>query len=360
MDIIKGKIQKPQKVVIYGPEGIGKSTFASQFPSPIFIDTEGSTSHLEVDRIPRPSSWPLLLADIFELKKDHMGYQTLVIDTVDWAELVCIDSICKKNGMQSIESFGYGKGYVYVKEEFGRLLNALEDLTESGMNVVLTAHCLIRKFERPAEPPFDRYELKLSNKAGSSVVAMVKEWSDMLLFANYEYNIYEAEKNGRKKASGGKRVMFATHHPDWDAKNRHGLPDKMPFDYQQIAHCIPGDPTYQGTAISKPATPVQPETPVAAPKPEPKEQPKQETKQESKSKQETAALDLNIPKALRDLMQAADVSELDIRSAVAAKGYFPLDCPITQYPPDFVDGCLVQAWNQMLDFIKQRKENVPF
>ena len=54
MEITRGKIQTAQKIVLYGPEGIGKTTFASRFPEPLFIDTEGSTRQLDVARLPKP------------------------------------------------------------------------------------------------------------------------------------------------------------------------------------------------------------------------------------------------------------------------------------------------------------------
>ena len=193
MKIISGKIRKYQKVTVYGPEGIGKSTFASRFPRPLFIDTEGSTAHLDVDRLERPSSWVMLMQYIDALKKDNQGYQTLVIDTVDWAEHLCVEYICHKYQHNGIEDFGYGKGYMYEKEEFGRLLNRLQDLVDTRMNVVLTAHAMVRKFERPDQPPYDRYELKL-NKAGAQKISdMVKEWADMLLFANYKEEVYKVD-----------------------------------------------------------------------------------------------------------------------------------------------------------------------
>ena len=59
--ITKGKVETAKKVVIYGPEGIGKSTLASRFPDPVFIDTEGSTKELDVSRYPAPKSWPDIL-----------------------------------------------------------------------------------------------------------------------------------------------------------------------------------------------------------------------------------------------------------------------------------------------------------
>lgn len=349
MKIISGKITKPQKVVIYGPEGIGKSTFAAQFPRPLIIDTEGSTSHLEVDRLPRPTSWQMLRQYIKDLKGDTMGYKTLVIDTADWAERLCEEAVCQSNGKIGIEDFSYGKGYTYVKEEFGRLLDSLSDLIDAGMNVVLTAHSIIRKFELPEETgAYDRYELKLGQKAGNQCAALAKEWADMVLFANYK-EIVITTKDNKKKVSGGKRVMYTAHNPCWDAKNRHGLADELPFDYQEIAHCIPD---------TAPAPEPVPKTEKKNPEP-PKEPPKPERRPEAATKFVETELDPKIPKALADLMAANNVTAQDIQQAVAHKGYFPADMPIADYPEDFVMGCLVGAFPQMLQVIQDLKK-VPF
>lgn len=352
MKIISGKIIKPQKVVIYGPEGIGKSTFAAQFPKPLFVDTEGSTSHLEVDRLPRPTSWQMLKQYIKDLKGDTMGYQTLVIDTADWAERLCEEAVCQSNGKVGIEDFSYGKGYTYVKEEFGRLLDSLSDLIDAGMNVVLTAHSIIRKFELPEETgAYDRYELKLGQKAGNQCAALAKEWADMVLFANYK-EIVITTKDNKKKVSGGKRVMYTAHNPCWDAKNRHGLAEELPFDYQEIANCIPD------TAPAPPAPEPIPKNKKMNPEP-PKEPPKPEKQPEAATKIVETELDPKIPKALTDLMVANNVTAQDIQQAVAHKGYFPADMPIADYPEDFVMGCLVGAFPQMLKVIQDLKK-VPF
>lgn len=352
MKIISGKIIKPQKVVIYGPEGIGKSTFAAQFPKPLFIDTEGSTSHLEVDRLPRPTSWQMLKQYIKDLKGDTMGYHTLVIDTADWAERLCEEAICQSNGKVGIEDFGYGKGYTYVKEEFGRLLDSLSDLIDAGMNVVLTAHSIIRKFELPEETgAYDRYELKLGQKAGNQCAALAKEWADMVLFVNYK-EIVITTKDNKKKVSGGKRVMYTAHNPCWDAKNRHGLAEELPFDYQEITNCIP-----VMNQVTPQPTPAEPEPAPKAPDP-PKESPKPPVRAEAEQS-DVQANEEDIPQALADLMAANNVTAQDIQQAVAHKGYFPADMPIEKYPEDFVMGCLVAAFPQMLQVINQLKK-VPF
>ena len=199
-------------MVLYGPEGIGKSTFAAQLPQPLFIDTEGGTRHLDVQRFAeRPSSWTLLLEQVKYVQSHPEVCRTLVIDTADWAEALCVRHICDKAQLGGLEDFGYGKGYVYLQEEFARLLQLLTDLAEGrGVNVLLTAHAAMRKFEQPQEMgAYDRWELKLSKK----VAPLVKEWADLLLFANYEVITLTDTNSKRKTATGGERVMYATHHP---------------------------------------------------------------------------------------------------------------------------------------------------
>jgi len=123
MQIIRGKIPGAKKVVCYGPEGIGKSTFASQFPDPVFIDTEGSTKDMDVARTETPGSWQMLTDQVRYFISHPGELKTLVVDTADWAEQLCIAEFCAKKQISGIEEIGYGKGYVYVAEDFGKMLN---------------------------------------------------------------------------------------------------------------------------------------------------------------------------------------------------------------------------------------------
>ena len=202
MEIIRGKIHSAQKVVIYGPEGIGKSTFAAHFPNPLFIDTEGSTKSMDVARLKKPSSFSMLIEEIKYVKSTPGICKTLVIDTIDWAEQLCIEDVCASHNKKGIEDFGYGNGYVYVKEAVGKLLNLLEEVIEQDINVVLTAHAQMRKFEQPDElGAYDRYELKLGKKTSSQTSPLVKEWADAVLFANYKTWQMIKERNLRHRAA---------------------------------------------------------------------------------------------------------------------------------------------------------------
>ena len=233
MRICSGKIARSQKGVIYGCEGVGKSTFASKFPKPIFIDLEGGTAQLDVDRVAGITTWEEILSTIDELTADHNGYQTFVLDTADWAERLCVQSLCKKYKKAGIEEFGYGKGYAYLAEEYARMLTKLTALQESGMHVVVLAHSMIRKIELPEETgSYDHYELKCTK----NVSPLIKEWADGLLFANYRTYV-QANSEGKGKAIGGKeRVLYTEHTAFCDAKNRWGLTGVLPLDFSQIAN----------------------------------------------------------------------------------------------------------------------------
>lgn len=235
---IKTGIQpRPQKVVIYGPEGIGKTTLASKFPEPLILDLEGGSSQIDVSKIDDIRDWNGLAAAIAEIcNSPDQLCKTLVIDTADAAEAFCCKAVCQANGKKGIEEFGYGKGYKYLSEQFSAFISYLDIVIKNGMNVVLIAHAMMRKFEQPDElGAYDRWELKLTKY----VSPMVKEWADMLLFCNYKTDVVLVD-GGKAKASGGKRVMYASHHACWDAKNRHGLPDMMEMDYSSIKEAIEG------------------------------------------------------------------------------------------------------------------------
>lgn len=348
MNITRGKVAKAQKVVLYGPEGIGKSSFAANFPDSLFIDTEGSTSNMDVARFGKPTSWSLFLSQI-EYVKQNKPCKTLVIDTIDWAERMAIENLCQTNQKKSIEDFGYGSGYIKLEEEIGRLLNLLQDVVDLGINVVLTAHAQIRKFEQPDEMgAYDRYELKLGKKTSARTSALVKEWADMVLFMNYKTFSVAADKDGKKhKAQGGTRTIYTSHHPAWDAKNRHGLPPEIPMDYSCIAHIFQSAQSVQQQSASVQATP------DLTPPPIPPEQP---ALQKEPEQQETNP---KIPKALQDLMFASGVSESEIQEVVGLKGYYPRNTPIKNYDPDFINGVLIGAWEQVYRMILENRD-LPF
>ena len=306
LNITKGKIARAQKVVIYGPEGIGKSSLAARFPDPVIIDTEGGTAHMDVRRIDKPQTWEELLSIVKEVASTPGICRTLVIDTADWAEQLITTYLCNKYKQNSIESFGYGKGYTYMAEEFSRLLSACDLVIAAGIHVVVTAHAKMRKFEQPDEMgAYDRWEMKLSKQTAP----LLKEWCDMLLFCNYQTFVVTSE-NDTKKAQGGKRVMYTSHHPAWDAKSRIALPEILDLDDKNIVH------------VFENVTPVQ--------KP--------------------------IDKLL-SLMNEDGISADEVQRVVEEKGHYPAEVPLDEYPDKFITGWLIKYWPQIKNLITANRRS---
>ena len=169
----------------------------------------------------------------------------------------------------------------------------------------------------------------------------------MVLFANYKTISVAVDKDGKKhKAQGGRRIMYTSHHPCWDAKNRYGLPEEIPMEYGQIKHII------ERNVAAQPAATVQtaPVAKVAA-----AENATTATNDNVMSAPAPAITQESsgIPKALADLMTANSITEEQIRAAVASKGYFPADMPIKDYPKEFIEGVLIGAWEQVKAMITE-------
>lgn len=363
-EVNNGAIMKAKKTVMYGPEGIGKSSLAAMFPNPIFIDTEGSTDHMEnVNRLKPPSSY-IELIQMIDWVKQNRQYSTLVIDTADWAQTLIEKHILVENGWTSIETPGYGEGYVKSREKWGNMLDKLTDVVNSGINVVLTAHSEIRKFDDPTESgSYDRYELKLTKRSNAHIAGVTKEWADMVLFLNYKVLSVKREGMGDKfQAQGGQRKMFTTHHPAYDAKNRFGLPDELPLDYSHIAHIIP-DLIGQQTMVFDP----QQVAPLAT---APQSDAVQTQKSVSDVTPEQLAEDLSLagtayddkpvlpsylPAELTDLMMSSKVTVDELTGVMGLRGHYPINTSfetIANSSPDYFIGGLAANWEMVLDVVK--------
>ena len=397
--ITGGTLPAPLKVVLYGVEGIGKSSFAARFPQPVFIDTEGGTGRLDVQRLPAPDSWQMLLDEAAETAAGQVPCQTLVLDTADWAEKLCMAGVCARFKVKGIEDIGYGKGYTYVKEDFARLLDALDKVIASGRHVVVVAHAAVAKFEQPdAVGSYDRWVMKTSRQ----VAPLLREWCDMLLFANYKTVVEKAGAGpaAKNKASGGRRVLYTTHNACWDAKNRFGLPDEVPFDYESIRAIVESNsseaPTRAGELPPKAAegaTSPKAAEGTAAPSASsgrssegaasaalrfsqgrksrsenrpsargagaPTPAPSLAAQADAARQSIAASLDaLGWPPALRDLAAADGIDDEMLRHGVFQRGCLPEDMPVKDYPADFVQN-LLDKWPQWAAFIKENAD-IPF
>jgi len=310
LNIVKGVERTPIKCVIYGAEGVGKSSLAAAMPEPLFLDTEGGTARLNVRRI-KITGWEELLATVKEVIETPNICKTLVIDTADWAETLCTDFICNKYRQASIESFGYGKGYTYLGEEFSGFLKLLSKLVDVGINPVVIAHGKPRKYELPEEQgQFDRWEMKLSKQ----VAPLLKEWCDVLLFCNYKTFVVTTENN-TKKAQGGKRVMYTSHHPTFDAKNRFNLPDELDLDYKEIKHLFGSEAPAKKEVVTE-------------------------------TKTDTSVVD-----KLKKLIQDNGITEADVEQVVIDKGHYEAGSHISDYAEDFITRWIIPNFKKIVETI---------
>lgn len=253
--VVKGRIEQPIRAMVYGPEGVGKSTFGANAPSPIFLGAEDGTAQLDVERFPSPESWPEIHDAVRTLTMEQHKYQTLVVDTLDWAEPMLWDFICKRDQKANIEEYGFGKGYAAALDEWRVFVAALERLRKAkGTHIVLVAHSWVKPFKNPEGDDFDRYELKLHPKAGG----LLKEWCDAVLFANYETVATKDKRTKRVRGvDTGMRLIHTERRAAFDAKNRYSLPESLPLSWPDFEAAVkahaPADPAALTSEIQRKA-----------------------------------------------------------------------------------------------------------
>lgn len=273
MNITKGKQTRPQRLVIYGQEGVGKTTLSSKLPSPLVLDTEGGSGQLDVDRVAVNSLDDLraALRDILaEKKAGTLPYRTVVLDTVDRVWNMAADAVCAEKGYKSIEDAGYGKGLKMATEKFCAVVTSLDKLVAAGLHVVCVCHSKVETLSLPDKEDFSVYQLKVSapGKQAEESAAFLKQWADAVIFC--QFNTLVSSESG--KAVAQKRVMRTAHGACWEAKNRYGLPETLDMDAQgmdALVGAIYGDipvPAEDAPKTEKPD--VAQEAPAAAKAPE--------------------------------------------------------------------------------------------
>jgi hypothetical protein len=230
--VTKGKQSKPRRTVLYGVHGVGKSTFAADWPDAIFVPTEDGVSDLDVASFPLCSDLDSAWQAIIELGSGNHDYRTCVVDSADWLERLIWKKVCQKDGKKAITDFGYGSGYGKSAAIFSDVLSALNGCRSAGMHVVVLAHCEIKRFENPEGDSYDRYCPKLHRDTAS----LLQEWADEVLFTNYKVHVRKTDE-GFNKDRGvgigtGERIIYTSERPGYMAKNRLGLPHEVPLSFE--------------------------------------------------------------------------------------------------------------------------------
>ncbi len=237
--IERGGKPRPPRLLVYGTKGIGKTTFGASAPKPIFISTEDGMTSVDA-----PYWQTKTYAEVEEairvlLKEEH-GFQTAVVDSLDWLEPIVWEETCQQNKWDSIEEPGYGKGYAATLPMWKHLIDGFKRLRDKrDMGLILLAHPEVRRFDNPETEPYDRYQLKLHRGAS----ALLEEAVDAVLFANYRTSTVETEvgfkKVVRRAVGTSRRVLHTEARPAFAAKTRYKMPETLDFTWEAVAKCIP-------------------------------------------------------------------------------------------------------------------------
>jgi len=243
----------PPRLMLYGTEGIGKSTFGASSDRPIFIQTEDGLGEIACDKFPLARSFGDVTAALSELYSEKHDYQTVVVDSLDWLERLIWEDVCREFGVKSIEKAdgGYGKGYTHALTYWREVIEGLDALrTDRGMVVLLIAHAKVEKFEDPESTAYDRYSPRLHKHA----CALVTEWADAVLFATRRFRT-ETEESGFNRtrtiaapvgAEGGERILRTVGGPACIAKNRYGLPAELPLSWNALVAAMTAPAATEG------------------------------------------------------------------------------------------------------------------
>jgi hypothetical protein len=232
--IRRGVESLPPRIVLSGQEKIGKSTFAAQAPSPLFICAEDGLTGLEHIARWQPATYADLKHFLDALTNEGPGdFKTLVIDTADWLERLLEDHLCKGEGVDSIKKIGggWGNGEKMLEHETSVLLNTLDHIRQKHqMAIIILSHVVIRAAHLPTGESFDAYEMKGSKK----FTGILREWPDFLLFARHEVFVAKDKGAIKGKAVTGDRVIHTQPSATWQAGCRYELPEMLNLSYAEF------------------------------------------------------------------------------------------------------------------------------
>ena len=251
-------VRKPEKLVVEGEAGAGKTTFACSSHTkkePVFVinadDGGENVFHktgidLIHDCIPtgdvkeNAEKWDQLMATLREIASEKSGIKRIIIDSVDKVEILAQAKTCALHKLTHIEDMGYGKGFAYSRGEMAKLLSGLNYLRDTqDIQPILVCHTQVRTINKPTMEPYDSFVLKLHR----SLCGDIMEWADVILFVAFETIVKKIDSGFNRKDSraiqSGKRFLYTSGSMGVDAKNRFDLPAEIPADwneYQKLIH----------------------------------------------------------------------------------------------------------------------------
>jgi hypothetical protein len=251
----RGRTPRPPRLLVYGTEGIGKSTFAAAAPNPVFVPTEDGLDEIDCAKFPLAACYDDVIKALTELRTEKHDFETVVIDSLDWFERLIWDRVCLECGAKNIEKAdgGYARGYVHALTYWREVVGHLDLLrAERNLVVVLIAHAKVERFEDPEAPPYDRYTPRLHKHAA----ALAGEWCDAVLFATRKIRTQTEDAGFNRKRTvahalgkgGGERVLRCVGGPSCVAKNRYGIVQELPLSWAAFVQALSNNQTEGGNS----------------------------------------------------------------------------------------------------------------
>lgn len=234
--ISAGPRSQPPRLLVFGPHGVGKTTFAASAPAPIIIQTEDGLGMLETPAFPLAADTASVFEALATLYNESHDFRTVILDSADWLDNLIAKEI---RATHSDKDLAYGKDMLLIAEQWRVILDWFNALRGKGMTIILIGHCEIKRYDPPDSDSWERFQPKLVSRAS----ALVQEWADAVLFANFKAFVKSeavtAQKSVKKAVGSGERLLHTGERPAYLAKNRYSLPDTLPLDWKAFIDAMP-------------------------------------------------------------------------------------------------------------------------
>ena len=236
--IRKGKRKLKERTLIYGPDGIGKTTFAAAAPNSFIIDANKGSHNLDVQGAVDVSNWDEMMGWIVAVANGQVPCDNVVLDAVSDLEAMNHTKLFPGTTITEYKG-GYGKGDEVVLPTWRELIMQLEKIYFSGKGIIIVGHSRVRRYEDPMGPGYDRYELACRpNLAG-----LLRQWVDFVLFAQLQTGAQKTDSGASKGITTGARYIHTRRTAAYDAKARGSLyfPERLPLSWHAFHEAVARD-----------------------------------------------------------------------------------------------------------------------